>query len=75
MHRNQLISLIILFFYLTSSLYLVNVYGDVPAVLSFELDEESDLLMIEVRHLNPASNHYVDEVQIEVDSLFPSNPN
>jgi len=66
MGRKQFISISILLLLTVSSRCIINVHGDVPVVLSFEFDEEDSLLMIEVRHLNPDSNHYVDVVQIDV---------
>jgi desulfoferrodoxin (superoxide reductase-like protein) len=48
-------------------LYTINVNADVPRVTSLELDEETDTLSIGIRHGNPSSSHYIDEIEVEVN--------
>ena len=53
---------------LLSLTFLTEVKADVPVVLKIEVDEEdTQKLVITVRHGNPTLIHYVNEIQIELD--------
>ena len=66
MNRKKLVYFNLIFIALFG-VFIINVYADAPTVTSLDFGEETDTLSIGIRHGNPSSSHYIDEIELEVN--------
>lgn len=69
MHYKSVASIGILLLSLTCIQSVSVAFADVPAVVGITREQEGNatLLVIQIRHNSPSSNHYIDAIEIDVD--------